>query len=433
MRFSNVLWNLLGLGVPLVSAAVAIPVLIQRLGTERFGLLAMAWGLTALSGLFDLGIGRATTQAISARLGSNEIAMLPGIIRVATRLAFRTGILGGAIVMGAVLLGLQNNLKFSPGLSGEVFWASLLLATVVPLQSSSAMYRGINEAFEHFREISYIRAGLGVANFIGPLAISYFSTGLPWLIGALVASRAIGLYFYVGAARHNSEPADGDYNAALSSSQISEISASLLRFGGWFTVSNIIYPLMGQADRWMIGSLIGVGAVTTYVVPLELIGQSLTIIGAVTTVAFPSITNRIQNDRAGTLSQFRHLLLLMVGIMLVASISLYVLLPYLLPLWLGSSFPIVGITVGQILALGLVPFTFGTMYVVMIHAHHRVDINAKSHIIQAVVFLPSIYWSVTHFGLVGAAWCWVARNSLDAFITVAWFKNRNHVEKVPQL
>jgi O-antigen/teichoic acid export membrane protein len=429
MRISNILWNLFGLGIPLIIAAATIPALIERLGNERFGLLAMAWGLTALSGLFDLGIGRATTQAVSAHLGAKETAKIPVVVSVATRLALRTGIAGGLFFAGLVILGVQNNLKFAPALSEEVFWAFLLLSVVVPLQSLSAMYRGVNEAYEDFRYISFIRAGLGVANFAGPLAISFWSAGLPWLFGSLIVSRIIGFYSYLRAARQHTTRSQ-QAEPFIPAAERAKISASLLRFGGWYTISNIIYPLLGQLDRWFIGSLISAAAVTSYVVPFDLIGQSLTLVGAVTTVAFPNIASRIQNDSVNAFAKFRQMLLIMIALMTLVTCAIFAGLPFILPIWLGTDFPTIGIEVGQILALGLVPFTVGSMYVVLIHAHNRVDINAKSHAIQAVIFLPSIYWSVDHFGLIGAAWCWVVRNVMDAALTITWFHNRNRAEEV---
>lgn len=63
MRIKNIAWNLAGLGGPLIVAALTIPALIRMIGLERFGLLALAWGLIGFAGIFDLGIGRATTNA----------------------------------------------------------------------------------------------------------------------------------------------------------------------------------------------------------------------------------------------------------------------------------------------------------------------------------------------------------------------------------
>ena len=43
-------------------ALFAIPGLLKLIGSERFGLLVLAWGLSGNAGMLDLGVGRATTQ-----------------------------------------------------------------------------------------------------------------------------------------------------------------------------------------------------------------------------------------------------------------------------------------------------------------------------------------------------------------------------------
>ena len=55
----NTIWNIVGQSLPLLLAVVAIPLLIRRLGVDRFGVLTLAWALVGYFGLFDLGLGRA--------------------------------------------------------------------------------------------------------------------------------------------------------------------------------------------------------------------------------------------------------------------------------------------------------------------------------------------------------------------------------------
>jgi len=74
------LWNLLGQGVPIAAALVAIPLLVKGLGTERFGILTLAWVVIGYFSLFDLGMGRALTKVVAEELAAGRVAGLPGRI-----------------------------------------------------------------------------------------------------------------------------------------------------------------------------------------------------------------------------------------------------------------------------------------------------------------------------------------------------------------
>ena len=72
----NMIWNLIGQGAPLFVALFAIPLLIKGLGTERFGVLVLAWMVVGYFTLFDLGIGRATTKYTSEYLAKRAFPTL---------------------------------------------------------------------------------------------------------------------------------------------------------------------------------------------------------------------------------------------------------------------------------------------------------------------------------------------------------------------
>ena len=55
--------------LPALVALAALPALLRSMGAERFGVLSLAWALVGYFSLFDLGIGRALTQALAERLG----------------------------------------------------------------------------------------------------------------------------------------------------------------------------------------------------------------------------------------------------------------------------------------------------------------------------------------------------------------------------
>src|SRR3954463_4133366 len=68
----NTFLNLFAQLAPLVVAFVSVPILITALGSDRFGVLTLAWTLIGYFGLFDLGLGRALVQAVSEALGGGD-------------------------------------------------------------------------------------------------------------------------------------------------------------------------------------------------------------------------------------------------------------------------------------------------------------------------------------------------------------------------
>ena len=68
----NVGLNLFGALAPMVAAMVAIPYLVHRLGSERFGLLSLTWLVIGYFGFFDLGLSRALAQLVAERLGARR-------------------------------------------------------------------------------------------------------------------------------------------------------------------------------------------------------------------------------------------------------------------------------------------------------------------------------------------------------------------------
>lgn len=76
----NTLLNLIGLGTPVVLAFLSIPILIKGIGTDRFGVLSIAWMVLGYFSLFDFGIGRALTKSVAEYLGDQRHAEIPVLV-----------------------------------------------------------------------------------------------------------------------------------------------------------------------------------------------------------------------------------------------------------------------------------------------------------------------------------------------------------------
>ncbi len=186
--------------------------------------------------MFDLGIGRATTQYVAKLLGLSRFSEIPQVIALAATMTLITGLLVAGLFVIAILLGVQDFIKATPEVAGEIKWAALVLAAILPVQAVSATYRGINEAYADFRGISLVRIFLGVVNFLGPFLVALFTTHLAWLVSTLLISRLLGVLVYrTLATKHTRENAEMATDRKAGQFNRRSVADQLLRFGGWFT------------------------------------------------------------------------------------------------------------------------------------------------------------------------------------------------------
>jgi O-antigen/teichoic acid export membrane protein len=402
-------WTFVGLSLPLVIAVAAIPPLVESIGPERFGFLALAWGLIGYAGALDLGIGRAVTQQLAALRLSNDPARVVRTFRSAIRITVIAGAAGFAALALAAVLGLPALLPAASIDATEVTVSCLLVAIALPAQAVSATYRGVNEAYSNFAGISVLRLFLGAANFGGPYLIALQTSDLRWLVSTIVVSRIMALLAY----RHLAirclpvECRDAQLGPD------SDTMRSLLRFGGWFSVSSVLGPIMVQADRFFVGALISVAAVTAYVLPFELVVQSMVVVGAVTTVLYPSFSAKVSDDPAAARALFNRWLFRVAGSMAVLYAAMLVAMPWVLHGWLGGKLSEDSVIVGRILCVGAFLNSIGAVCFAYLHANKEVRVTALAHVFELPIFLLALIVGIHFFGIAGAAGAWVLRVALD--------------------
>jgi len=158
----NMLWNLVGNGGPMAVAIFCIPVLIKELGTDRFGVLTLAWAVIGYAGLFDLGLGRALTQLVAKKLGAGEDRDVPTLVWTSLLLMLALGLLGAVVVVLLSPWLVYRGLHIPPELQREALRSFYLLGLSIPVVISTAGLRGLLEAHQRFGMINALRVHMGV-------------------------------------------------------------------------------------------------------------------------------------------------------------------------------------------------------------------------------------------------------------------------------
>lgn len=413
----NVVFNFLGQGLPLLAAIFAIPRLINGLGTDRFGILTLAWLVIGYFSLFDLGLSRALTQVVAAKLSESHETHAPALVWPALAMMFLLGVVG-AVVMGGIAPWLVRSvLKIPTSLQAETLRSFYFLAAAIPLVIVTAGLVGILSAFQRFGVLNAIRVPMGTYTFAAPLLALPFSHSLVLVTIVLVIGRLLGCAAYAAACAKLMPPMPSELK--LHSADIKP----LFHFGAWMTVSNIIGPLMVYLDRFVIGAILSVTAVAYYATPYEMVTKLLIVPGAIIGVLFPAFAASHRHDHDRMVRLFtrgtKYITLLLFPVLLAITGFAHEGLRW----WLGEQFARNSTPVLQWLAIGVFINSLAQLLATLVQGAGRPDLTAKLHVLELPVYLLGLWWAIHTYGIVGAAFVWTVRASLDG-VMLFWISRR---------
>lgn len=404
----NVAFSLMSQIVPLCVALVAIPLLIQTLGTARFGVLTLGWVLIGYFSFLDLGMGRALTKIVAERLGEGRTRReISPTVWLGLGAMLAIGVVGAVVVVLLAPLLAQHWLNVPAELQQETLAGFYLLAPTVPLVVLTTGLRGILQAYQRFGFISVIRSVMGIALFAGPLGVAFYYPTLPAMFITMFVIRLIAWAAHVWLCRPYLRRVPG--RRLIEGGELK----SLIEFGSWITVSNVISPVLSYWDRFFIGAWLSVTAVAYYVTPLEVVTKLLFIPGAVAAVLFPAFSMTFARGAAAAGEMLergcRYIGIVMFPLALVAVAFAH----EGLLLWLNADFADRSAPVLRWLAIGVFANSLAYMPFALLQGVGRPDIPAKLHVIQIVPYIVALKLAIDAFGIAGVAMVWTARVAVD--------------------
>ena len=404
----NAIWNLAGMGLPLLLGVVAIPYLYHHLGTEKIGILTLVWALIGYFSLFDFGLGRALTQQVSVARANDQTSTLPGLIKIGLLFTASTGLLGG-IVMAIVSGRLGTTwLNVSAAMQQAAVAALLIAAVGIPMTTVTTGLRGVLEAYEEFASVNLLRIALGMSNFGLPmLSVLWFGPSLQWVIASLVGARCVLLIAHLMLI--NRKLPRGWYRTPLNIAQCRQ----LFSFGAWITVSNIIGPLMVTADRFIISAVLGASLVAYYSVPSDMLLRVLILPVALTAALFPRLASVMVIDPRAARQLYVRSLRLVALVMTPTCLAIAAGSYWGLFFWLGKDFAEHSWLVVAILSLGVLLNGIALVPYSVVQAAGHASITAKIHTVELLFYIPALFVSLHLFGLVGASFTWLVRVAVD--------------------
>ena len=176
-------------------------------------------------------------------------------------------------------------------------------------------------------------------------------------------------------------------------------------YGVFSSITVVLSVLWRQADKIVLGSLIGPIAVTAVAIPQELIFRVLNMVSSLSAGLFPRFSSMNKEDEMQAL--YLNAVRVMMSLTIVMFVPMVALMPDILRLWIGPSVPEESVLIGRIIASGcilrgaFVPHS--AVFQGLAKPHYLTGIavaGAITNLSASLILIPC-------FGLRGAGYSWV--------------------------
>jgi O-antigen/teichoic acid export membrane protein len=368
-------------------------VIVRLLSPTDYGVVGMAGAFLAmLQPICDLGIGAAIVQG--RQLTANQIARLNGF-------AILLGFVCSAVT--AMMAGPVASFFREPALEAAVRAMGVMFFIgafrVIP---TALLARDMA-----FRRLAFIETAEAVVLMLTTLGLAVAGFGYWSLIVGPITSKTIGSALAIHA---------NPYRIAFPR-PFMRISDTV-RFGAWVATSTLAWYLYANADRIVVGRLLGEAALGAYSIGITLAAMPVDKIGQLYQRVSESVIARVQGEPAAVA---RYLLRISEGVSMITfpvSIGLALVADQFVEVVLGARWEM-AVTPLRLLAAAAALRSLDPLLAQILIATGNVRQNARSMIIAALL-LPGAFLLGAHWGLAGIAGVWLVGHPLIVMTRQVW-------------
>lgn len=404
---SGTIWSALGLVIPLVAAFASIPVLVDRLGVERFGVLTLCWALAGYFNLFDMGLGRALVLRLSRLEGEERSNEIPSSFWTGTAALLGVGaILGGLSAFASVAIA-RDLLEVPMHLEKETAQSLAITGLTLPFGLVYGGFGNFLVACHRQRAANLLRIPTGIVSHLGAAALVVAGgdlVDLAWFnLGVRIVSL-VAVWMVVNRVR----------SMPFGFSRI-ELYA-LLGMGSWMMVTNLLAPLATQLDRFLVGRLAGLSSVAYYSTSMDLALKAWVLLASLAPVLLPILGELAVKDRIEAKRVFHKALVatMCAGIPALGGMQL---LGHLgLRIWIGEVFADSAWRLLVVLCSGVLVSLVSNLAFNLVQAFEGPKRTAIAHAVLLPVHIGLVLLLTPRIGAMGAVLAYLVRTLLEAVV-----------------
>lgn len=385
----------------LLTNFIAIPIALQHLGLERYGIWMTMTSILLLLAFADFGISNALLTTLSNALGKNEFNSAQALVSnsFALLMVASLGFLS-IFWLSVEFIDLRKSLNLSRNISVDEVKISLLIFILI---FCAGFPIGGIERIRLACQEGHITAGFSfLGNAVGFLSMLYVTTAgkdLPWLIFTLSGIPCLfqlsnGVLLFI------SRPYLRPRVCQISGGKVK----TLTRTGSLFFVLQLTASVSYHSDNILIAHIFNQEMVAFYSVPNRLFGLMVTLASLAATPLWAAYGEAFgKGDKNWIKANFQSSLKIFSASSLIAGSLLVLFSPYLLRVWVGET---VNSQYSLLIPLGLLAILLavGNLVGVLYNAMGilRFQIITATFFSIISVLLKIVF--AMHWGLPGVPW-----------------------------
>lgn len=325
LLLKNTTYNLLGYLFLTVAALISLPILLQNLGKNAFGLYLLITGFVPLLGAIDYGLGKAAIRQLS--LPDTTSGHRSSIWKSSLVLYLATGILNTLatfVIIAYFVAGMDTVSELVP----DLFLPAVLLSAVVLVNHLNNFLLILPQSQQRFDIYATRTFIVGIGNTYLPALVSFRYHSLSMLIAVMLVFQLISL---VTLFRFNWRMFKDAVRRPLSKRRL------LLGYGLRQFIGTVASQLDLQVSKVILTGMLTASAVTFFSLPQNLIIKAAGGISQLTLALFPlsaGLSDRKHFPILKLLISRLQIGILIIGLLQVAAV--YTLGESALALWLGN-------------------------------------------------------------------------------------------------
>jgi O-antigen/teichoic acid export membrane protein len=399
--------NLLGNIIPVVLTLLSVPLFLEVLGPNAFGLLSALWLIIGYFGSFDLGLGRAVTNHVARTEDTSDTSAIDSpasVFWTALLLTFAIGVIAavGFRVVADIILQfiLHNNSSLRMQVTYSIYW----IGSAIPATTVSSACAGALQGKGRFLSVNAIEAVAAAALQLVPLIVAMKHAPFSLVIDVTACTRDLGAIALLLSCLN--VPA---FRNRITVSR--KTALALLRYGGWVSLSAIISPILTSADRALIARVLGTGALAFYGIAFGLASRIQLLSASLSRTLFPRFSQEANNPSNAVIpvrASNTVTTALAIGAIVIAG-------PFL-TLWIGQTAALHTTSIALILMPGVWINAAAFVPYAWLQAKGHPELVAGFHVAELCPFLVLLWFALHIMGLAGAALAWDARVAVDALL-----------------